>query len=534
LFCTVFALALSAKAQQPEPTLPTGCKVNTAGESDAEAALYLEDWGKAGSLYREMAKQDPASIEARAGLIRVLLGQGDIAGALREASALSSAYPQSVAAQTVLGETYVRRGELLQASPVLSKALSLDPCDSRAHLMAARIETLSGYHASAAKHLALAHALNPNDEQVTVAWMFSLPPAQRFPLLKTFLATAKFLNSDDREDLKSNLLEGEAEMNSHCTVSAPSQGTQTTLFENPAISKDPGGQSIDTIINGKKHRLSLSTSTGDIFFPYSTAKNLGLTPIVKASYARLYAGGRLNYYFANLDSLRIGDVEFRNCIVKVLDESQMESTEIDADTNPAGYDGSIGALFLSDFLVRIDPRKHQLTLGALPPLESKADSSGLPYGSDVSRSGGDPVPSINGGAYAQYDRTIDPEMKSWTSLLRYRDSMWLPVFIGPGPQVLFLLELNDPWERISTNAANQTAKLESLSTANTSAPFHGYFFDFAGLLFPVDSWTVARFDEYSKHLKLETSGTIGLNALRQTVFTLDLRDNLVQFVRAGK
>jgi tetratricopeptide (TPR) repeat protein len=527
----VFLMSGSAcVAQTSEAALPAGCKVNAAGPSDAEAALYVEDWSKAARLYRVMQQQDAGSLEAQAGLVRVQLGEGKIADALKAATDLAKATPQSVVAETVLGETYLRRGEIDMASPILTKALSLDPCYGRARLEAARLESLSGYHASAAKHLAQAHALNPNDEQITVAWLFSLAPAQRYPLLKEFVEHAKYLNSDDREDLKSNLLEGEAKMNSHCTVSSPAAGTQTTLFENPIISKDPSAPSIDVALNGKKHRLRFSTSDGDVFFPWHTAQALGLTPLVKVSYAQLYRGGRLNYYFANLASLRIGDVEFKNCIVKVLDESgNGYEAKVDADTNPSGSDGSIGAMFLADFLVHMDSMKKQLTLTPLPPIPANLDSTGLPLWSDVSKSGGDPVPSINGGAWGQRNRTVNTEMKSWTSLVSTRDRIWLPTFVGAGPAVLFLLELSDPWPRISTNAVNQAARIESIANGKSAPPFHGYFIDFAGLMFPNNSWTVVRYDEFSKHLKLETSGTIGLEALRQTTFTLDLRDNLVHF-----
>jgi hypothetical protein len=237
--------------------------------------------------------------------------------------------------------------------------------------------------------------------------------------------------------------------------------------------------------------------------------------------------------FANLPSLRIGDVEFKDCIVKVLNEPEDDTARgrRDAQTIPDGSDGSIGAMFLADFLVRMDSAKKQLTLTPLPPVASNLYSNGLPLWSDVSKSGGDAVRSINGGAWGQYNRTVSPEMKSWAPLMRSHDHIWVPTFIGPGPEVLFLLELSDAFPRISTNAANQTAKIETLATGKTAAPFHGYFFDFDGLVFPVNSWTVVRYDEFSKHLKLETSGTIGLDALRQTAFTLDLRDNLVQFSR---
>jgi tetratricopeptide (TPR) repeat protein len=529
-YSALLASVFSARAQSS--ALPPTCKADASVTSDAEAALDLEDWRKADRLYDSMAKSDPSSLEAQAGLIRVRLGEGNIVDALKQATSLVAANPGSVIAQTVLGETYIRRGELAQASPVLSRALSLSACYGRTHLQEARLQSLLGYHASAAAQLAQAHALDPGDEQITLAWTFSLPPAQRYPLLKQFVAEAKYLNTDDREDLKSNVLEGEARMNSHCTVSSPSHGTATTIFETPLISRNPSNPSIDVSINGTQHRLAFDTSYGGIQLKLATAQHLHLQPLVKVSYSQSYKAGRLHYNLVQLDSIRIGAVEFKNCIALVIDEpGSGYSSQYDQSINPSGTVGNIGSMFFSDFLITMDSSKHQLGLAPLPPITATHDRDGLPLWSDVSRSGGDAVPSMNGGSWGQYNRTITPEMSNWTTTVQYHDRLWLPTVIGPGPAVLFELEFSEPWERVSGDAAANTARLETLTQRGSAPPFRGYFFEFAGLFFPVSSWTSVRFDEFSKHLKLETSGTLGQAALRQTTFTLDLRDHLVQFVR---
>jgi tetratricopeptide (TPR) repeat protein len=534
LLCfALLSVAVATQAQTPTSpsALPQGCKANEEPQSEAEAALYAENWGQAAKLYQGLAKRDAGSFEARAGLIRVALGQGHIDDALKNAIAMANENPQDVVAQTVLGETYIRRGELTPAIPVLEKSLALNACYERTHLEEARLQNLMGYHASAARQLAQAHALKPQDEEIALVWMWSLPPAERYPLLKEFVGHAKYLNADDREDLKSNILEGEARMKSHCTVTSPPQGTKTTLFENAVLTSDPGRPTIDATLNGEKHRIAFSTTDSDVIFPQHTAAHLGLVPLMKLTYADLYGGGRIHYYLAKLDSLRIGDIEFKNCIVTVNDENPGSSLYY-AQTlrNPTGADASIGAMFLSDFLIGVDSPNRQLTLSPLPTLTAKSDSTGLPLWSAAAQDSGGEVPSINGGAWGQYNRTADPAMKSWTPLTRYRTAMWIPTKIGSGPDVQFLLELSAPWPRVSTNASGKTATLETLAQGKT-IPFHGYFMDFAGLLFPIDSWTSLRYDEFSKHLKIETSGDIGQDALRQTAFTLDLRDNLVHFER---
>ena len=521
----------SAQSQAtPDPQLPKGCTaISTASEADE--ALYAEDWGKATRLYRDKLKENPASLEAQAGLIRVALGQDRVSDAETTALAMVKEAPRSVVAQTTLGEVYIWRGEIELAPAQLTKALALDPCYARAHYAEGRLATLMGYHAMAARQLAIAHALTPQDSQTAVAWMFTLPPDQRFPLLKQFLNNVKYLNEDDREDLKSQVTEGELRMNSECTVTAPQGGTHVPLYVAPVLSKDPGRPTVDLTINGSKHRAFFDTSTNGVDLPWKTGKRLGLTPLAHVSYALLYTGGRLNYYLAKVDSLRIGDVEYRNCIVSIRDESAEDAGYQLESINLTGADMGIGATFLSDFMIRVDAPAKTLALTPLPPAQGpEVDATGLPMWSNAGHGTPQTVRSINGGSWGQYNRTVSPEMKDWTPLFRYRNETWVATKIGAGPSLLFELELSNPWPRIATTASTSYTKLEN--TGSGTPPFKGYFMSFGGMYIPVSSWTAERWDEYSKHLKLETSGTIGQDALRQVSFTLDLRDNLVKFERA--
>lgn len=528
------SMANAVSAQQNSAIsadLPAGCQVNTAAVSEADRAFYAEDWGKASRLYHDALKNDPANQEAQAGLVRVALGQDHVADAETTALALVNANPRSAVAHTILGEVYLWRGEIELAPEPVSKALSLDPCSARAHYAEGRLAAIMGYHATAAHQFAISHALDPQDDQLSVAWMFTLPPTQRFSILKDFLEHVPYLNDDDREDMKSQVVEGELRMNSGCTVSAPPAGTHTKLYLAPNLSHQPGLPTLDAALNGGKHRAAFDTSANGVVLPWGTAERLGLKPLAHTSYALLYGSGRIHYYLAKLDSLRIGEVEYRNCIVSVVDERP--GSGLYDSHNMTGADLRIGATFLSDFLIRMDPAHETLALTPLPALTGpKTDSSGLPLWSTAPQTNEEPVPSINGGSWGQYNRVVPASMKDWTPLFRYRNETWVGSRVGAGPNLLFELELADPWPRISTNAAPLTAKLESVHPGKT--PFKGYFLSFGGLYFPIDSWTAVRYDEYSKHMKIETSGTIGQDALRQLSITLDLRDNLVHFERQAR
>lgn len=533
LSCLTFvSLGLLTASAQTTATGSSGCKADNAPVSDAEAALFLEDWGRASRLYRATLATNPKDLTALTGLVRVQLGQGNIADALKDATTLTTTHPDAGIAQEALGETYLRRGEISAALPVISRALSLDPCSARAHLLEGRLQTYLGYHASAGAQYSLAHRLRPADEQITGAWMFTLPPEQRIASLKQFMEQAKYLNADDREDLKSNVLRAEAHLNSHCTVSSPASGTHVPLHLNPILGNSPGEPTFDALVNGKKHRVSFGTSSSDITLKPGTAERLGLKPSVKVSYANLWTGGRTNFAYTTLDSFRVGDVEYRNCIVEILDEHDeaVDEQRYDNFNNSTGADMEIGAMFFSDFQVNVDPAGKQLNLVPLPSPNPATDHTGLPTWSDVSKSAGNPVPSINGGGWALYNRKPPEAMKDWAQTIEYRDRTWLPTVIGGGPPVLFELELATPVAHVSTAASGSVARLETL-TANGKPPFKGYFYEFAGLFFPIDSWTATRFDRFNQRMYLETSGYFGQNALRQTSFSIDYRDNLVHFER---
>lgn len=526
----------------PNPPVPAGCTADTTPESPAESALYVEDFGTSLKRYREMVKADPKSLRAKAGVVRALLGDEKLDDGLAEAKMLVQQNPSSAIAYTVLGEAYIRRGEMELVAGPLAKALQLDKCYGRAHYMEGRLLLLSGLRASATRQFTTARALSPNDDQIHVAWMWSLPPKERFSSLKKYMDTTEYLNKDDLEDMRAAVLEGEAKMNSPCTVNAPIGGTTTKFHTGAQHGNDPGILSIDSRINGHEERLRFSSIHSGLTIDAPTAIKLGLKPVAKFTYDNIYvgnarsavmnlggntddvlsSGGRTRYYATKLDSIKIGDVEFKNCVVRVVDEP----ADMPDYSNTAAT-GTIGLGFFSDFLVRVDMPAEKMTLTPLPGPTPERDDRGLPTWSNVGASPNKDVPSMNGGEWGQYNRTIAAHMREWTPYFRFRDDILFATKVGAGQDRLFLFNTEALNSRLAASASGTADKLETVMHGN--APFKGYFMLYGGLLERRDAWTAIRFDRPSRKINVEISGMISQSGLRQVPFTFDLRDNLAQF-----
>lgn len=524
-------------AQQSNPTAPSGakkCVVDRTPASPADLANYASDDKRAEKLYRAMVDADPSSQEAQAGVIQALLGQNRLREALQAAQRIADQHPQSSVAQTALAETYVRRGELDLARPVLARAITLDPCNGRAYFAQARFARFSGLRATEVKLLAAAHSLRPLDQQIAESWIWALPPAQRYPALNAFADQAS-LNSSDKEDLRSSILRLQAITEANCTVVSPKGGTRLVVHPGPQHGPDPGIITIDMSFNNDQRRLQLGTEGYGITIPRPLAERLGLKPDVRFSSSQLYRAGRHSYYLAHVASMRFGNVEFKNCPVQVVDSPY-------GIKNMEGADGYISSGFFRDFLVDINSPAETFTLSALPKLVDN-QRDGLKVWSTAAENDNEEVKSVLTGEWAHNDRTTPPEMREWTQFYQAGSILLVPVKIGPGHARLFSLELDAPHPRISSTAVEEATTLEAVMGSGASANMkviskamgaNHYFIAFGGLILPIDSWSSIDFTEVSIARNIDISGDITQNALKQLDVTINYRDDLIHFVRPAQ
>ena len=143
----------------------------------------------------------------------------------------------------------------------------------------------------------------------------------------------------------------------------------------------------------------------------SWAWKLGYQPIVGMGDAGTQGG-----YTAVADRIRIGDLEFQDCVVKVTDQASPVT----------GQDGLLGADVFWSYLIDIDIPSARLRLSPLPPRpnESAQPATLQTMTQDADDPGnGAPVKTPSAQSALPQDAYYAPSMSSWTKVWRFPQSV---------------------------------------------------------------------------------------------------------------
>ena len=340
------------------------------------------------------AHPSPASPEALA--VHALLQQDKLPEALAAAQAASTAQPTSADAQALLGEALARSGQIPEASTAFLAALKLDPCSARAHFGAGKLDELVGRHLTGAREIIGAHALAPNDPEITAAFLDYVKPSLHAAGLRSFLASHPALPEPRLAALATEL--ALADRHLACAAVQPFASAkldlQPVMFSGSVIRS----WGLDTAIDGAKPSLfELDSGVSGIVLNPDDARKAGVHPLTAASPTTAI-------YTAIADTLRIGGLEYRDCPVRVAP----------ADTL-ANANSLIGADFFRDHVLHIDYVAKTLTLTPLPPLPATAPA-GLA------------------------DQFVAPEEKDWSPIYVAGAAALIPTLINKKGPYLFLLD----------------------------------------------------------------------------------------------
>jgi predicted aspartyl protease len=115
------------------------------------------------------------------------------------------------------------------------------------------------------------------------------------------------------------------------------------------------GIGLSVTLNDQYVRLLLDTGGSGIMVSHKIAEKAGLTRISTRHFGGIGDHGLQSGYSAVADHIRVGDLEFQDCIVSVLDSDSV----IDQD-------GFIGANVFATYLVDLDLPEMRLKLSPLP------------------------------------------------------------------------------------------------------------------------------------------------------------------------
>lgn len=527
------------------------CSVRGPHEpSVAEQALLNGDFAKAEGLYREALARQPGDNELIAGLVRTLLREQKVNEAAETVAAALKPAPGSAALISLRGEVELRQGLPWLAAASANDALQRDPCLARNLLLLARLDTLNSMYASSLRAVTTAHQLDPTDPEIRRQWLFTLPLKQRLAEAEAYGASPNGSDADEARRWKEyvdDLRREAAAPRKACRLVSNVESTQIPLTY-IWVGYHAEGFGFPVKLNNKASLLEVDTGASGILISRHVAERAGLKVLSTAEVGGIGDQGEKAGYSAFVDRIRIGDIEFQDCAVTVVDGRYVSDA----------LDGLIGMDVLSNFLVTLDFPGRKLHLEPLPKrpdggnsepsltasdddaaepedvAEPVAGGTGTGSANNTQAAAKPPAPAVRRGPF---DRYISPEMKGYALVYRSGHNLLVPTALNGSHPKLFILDTGAWATSISPDAAQEVTKVQrdyfqrvtglsgevgSVYKANQVT------FTFASVSHKVDG--VPSFDtsKLSKDLGVEVSGFLGAQTLDWLTIHIDYRDGLVK------
>lgn len=511
----------------PDPSKHS-CTIDRTPPSDADKALMARRFEDAERLYGEALTADPNSGAAMAGLVRTAIAEDKLPEALAMAQKFDAAHPNDPLVMNALGEVRFRRGEVGEAAKTFNAAVKLNVCVAMTHYNVARFLDLDGMYATAQKELEQAHSLAPTNPEITRRWQSShavpATPEQRLAMLKARLDNPS-LTDEQKEGINAAIKGIETREKGDCQLVSPVESAKLPMVpitRDGNLSSPMVAVGLDVLFNGKRRRMEIDTGASGLLLDRSVAKAAGLVPELETKAGGIGDKGATGAYVTHVDDIRIGAMEFKNCMVRVIEKGGV-----------LDVDGLIGADVFRNYLVTLDIPGREVRLGPLP---RRPDDGGPQTASLDTDEDEKPLSHAD----VAKDRYVAPDMKDWTPVFRYSHYLIFPTAIGNTPEKLFLMDTGAGQGMITPAAAREVTKL---SSADDNYHVKGISGEVKKVM-EADSVTIAfghvrqKFDgmnsynstTLSRSAGVEISGLIGFPTLRELVISIDYRDNLVKVV----
>lgn len=500
------------------------------------------DFDAAIKKYQQLLQEKPKSPDAYAGLARCYLKKKDVTHAYETVSKglqVSDAWPVRVA----LGEVYFRQGKITEAEKEWIDVINSGHQSARAYLGLARVRWAISMNKSAKAMIDKAHEFDPNDPDIQRSWIGTLRRSERIKYYENYLAEPNDSDGDERGNLESYLSYLKERAKRHdrpCRLVSKVKNTETPLVRLLIDPTQLRGYGLAVGLNGTHTNMMLDTGASGITVNRRIAERAGITKLTETKIWGVGDKGRRNAYIGTAQSIRIGELEFQDCPVEV-----MESRSV------AGEDGLIGADVFEDFLVEIDFPVEKLKLSELPKrpgqgdrqlaLKNDEDDSDEPETSDKAEAApptGAKETSSAAKSSGPQDRYIAPEMQSFTRIFRFGHDLLIPTKIGDAPYKLFLLDTGALTNAISPEAAREVTKVhgdsdmivkgisgsvKNVYSANKAVLQFGHLRQENQDMLSFDTTSI------SESNGTEVSGFLGFVTLRFLDIKIDYRDALVDF-----
>ncbi|HEY6348768.1 MAG TPA: aspartyl protease family protein [Candidatus Angelobacter sp.] len=465
--------------------------------TSARALFKQGKFQDAAGAYRAIVNKDPSSALAYSGLVQSYLKADGISAADEASDQALKALPQSALAHAMRGAVYFREGLLAEAENQYRAALKQDEKCERAWLGMGKIFAAVSRQDQARESFTKAHTLDPDDGDAWYHWAVLLPFPQSVTELEKHLAEFRSSAEEERREREFiDLLKGIG--NREIWVASGSIDQAEIKLD--LMAPRPGvvlGLGLHVKFNNSSSAmLLLDTGTTWITIPHKLAEKIGAKKISDYGIEGVGDTGPAAGYFAWVDKITVGDVEFHDCVVHV-----------SAGNNLNGADGLAGTNIFAKYLVTINFPEHKLRLG---PLAEATSSSG--------------------------ETLVHPfDSKSNAQVFEFGHVLLLPARVNRSPIGLFVLDTGANSSSTTPEFARMAGKLHQVRE-----PIRGvsgvvnqvFVLDDAALQFSSVSESVhslPAFDSRSLSRQLGTvvSGFIGFSSLNRAKVSINYRDGWV-------
>lgn len=528
---TLACLGQDAKPQEP------------ANLATAEQLFQSGKFAEAIQQYQQALKTNPRLVPAQAGLIGAYLGDDQVDAAFDFARTSLAVQPDSALLLAAIGNVQYRRGEFSDAQTSFLRAQKIDPNLVQTYLGLGRIYRAASLYRRAYEETRRAHEIAPQDAEVQRAWLALLPRGERLKALEAYLAAPHADDAEENAKLHSWLeyLKATAGEPVHgCKLANNIEKTEVPMQIFLRDTRRVAGYGLIVKINNRSQRLLLDTGASGLVISRGAAEKAGLRRISAVQLGGIGDRGRRDAFLAVADEVRIGDLNFKDCVITVSEKSM-----------GLDEDGLIGADVFSSYVVDIDIPGDRLRLTPLPrrpedtvvqatlaseahfnrdaeeqsnPVRNSPTAEAIPHGPSG------PLPK---------DRYIAPEMADWAKVFRFGHDLLIPTRVNDSKTLLFVLDTGASTNTMSTKAAREITKVRSDDATKvkglSGAVNNVYSADNATLQFgnirqPNQDMVAFDLSPISKNLGVEVSGFLGFATFRQLEMKIDYRDGLVGFV----
>ena len=506
---------------------------------DANRLFRKGDYDGAIQKYRLLLQEKPKSPEPYAGITRSYLKQQKVDEALATITDAMSSNP-SLLLRVAYGEVLFRQGQIAEAEREWINVVKAYP-SARAYLGLARVKQSLSMSAQFKALIDKAHQLDASDQDIQNLWAGTLPRQQRIEYLTSYLAG----NTSDGADARTNLAayldymkQREKEPKRSCRLVSHVTSTETGMVRLTGYDAlHLRGYGLNVALNGKPVTLMLDTGASGILVDRKVAEKIGIQKVSDTRLSGIGDRGSASGWFGLASSVRIGELEFQDCLVNVLDKSSV-----------VGEDGLIGSDVFGAFLVDIDFPSEKLRLSPLPSRPDQASQTiSLQSADDTTpaeeeHSGGSEASTPAKAAPAAdkrfHDRYIDPSMQSYTPVFRFGHHLLIPTKLGESTQKLFLLDTGSVVNHITPRAAQEVTKVSREShvlikgiSGSVAQVFSAddLVLQFGNLRQRNQEMSAFDLSSLSRSVGTEVSGILGYATLHRLDIKIDYRDGLVDF-----